>query len=277
LGNVSKQCGSLGEDEFGQWLGVSHRVGRLMLYWILPASGIPISVGTVQQMTNNKQKKDKMRSRMLNYDGKLKTVFETLTAAVSMDLDSIDLYKIIDPDNEDPEFFNTFTRVIDDMTLQCIDNVYNIEVVSDPYVGIEFSLVRGGECEMIHHKSLIWRNNLGVDAMGYQLSHKRNKWTSVVRDKQSYIEGTILIQELQASCQLNSKIPMGRAQRRRLKEVTKNLEGKDSIAVQSTAGVCKLGFFILWDLIQATMISTFDWGSFLIVFFRHCLSSLVHF
>ncbi len=31
----------LGEDELGRWIGVSHRVGRLMSFWIHPESGIP--------------------------------------------------------------------------------------------------------------------------------------------------------------------------------------------------------------------------------------------
>ena len=44
---------SLGEVEVAKWLGVSHRVGRLMSYWLLPESGIPISVTTAQRMTNN--------------------------------------------------------------------------------------------------------------------------------------------------------------------------------------------------------------------------------
>jgi hypothetical protein len=35
------------EVEVARWLGVSHRVGRLMSYWLLPESGIPISVTTV--------------------------------------------------------------------------------------------------------------------------------------------------------------------------------------------------------------------------------------
>jgi hypothetical protein len=33
----------LGEVEIARWIGVSHRVGRLMSYWLLPESGIPIS------------------------------------------------------------------------------------------------------------------------------------------------------------------------------------------------------------------------------------------
>ena len=42
----------LGQPELGKWLGVSHRVGQLMSYWILPISGIPISLTTVQQLTH---------------------------------------------------------------------------------------------------------------------------------------------------------------------------------------------------------------------------------
>ena len=40
---VFKQNAGLGEAKLGRWLGVSHKVGQLMSYWILPVSGIPIS------------------------------------------------------------------------------------------------------------------------------------------------------------------------------------------------------------------------------------------
>ena len=42
----------LGVPEVGRWLGVSHRVGQMMSYWILPESGIPVSCTTVQGITN---------------------------------------------------------------------------------------------------------------------------------------------------------------------------------------------------------------------------------
>ena len=41
----------LRELELGRWLGVSHRVGKLLSYWILPKSLIPISCTTVQWLT----------------------------------------------------------------------------------------------------------------------------------------------------------------------------------------------------------------------------------
>ena len=41
----------LGKIELGRWLGVSHRIGQLMSYWILPKSGRPVSCVTVQHVT----------------------------------------------------------------------------------------------------------------------------------------------------------------------------------------------------------------------------------
>jgi hypothetical protein len=66
----------LGEIELARWLGVSHKVGRLMSFWILPESGIPISATTVQRMTNDERGTDEMQSRMAQYEDKLKVIFE---------------------------------------------------------------------------------------------------------------------------------------------------------------------------------------------------------
>ena len=43
-----KQNAGLGEIQLGRCLGVSHKVGQLMSYWMLPISGIPILCVTVQ-------------------------------------------------------------------------------------------------------------------------------------------------------------------------------------------------------------------------------------
>jgi hypothetical protein len=64
----------------------------------------------------------------------------------------VDVSKVIDPDNEDPEFFTEFTRVIDDAALRRVDDIANVEVTSDQYVGLEFALTRGGEGEAVHAK-----------------------------------------------------------------------------------------------------------------------------
>ena len=62
----------LGEPSLGRWLGVSHRVGQLMSYWILTESGNIISCVTVQRLTNTDQQTVEWKQRMTEYDGKIK-------------------------------------------------------------------------------------------------------------------------------------------------------------------------------------------------------------
>jgi hypothetical protein len=140
----------LGEVKVGRWLGVSHRVGRLMSYWVLPESGIPVSVTTVQRLTNDERNTDEMKGRMSQYGEKLRVLFESQSADASQGLRDVDTSKVIDPDNEDPVFFEEFTRIIDDTTLPHADELGNVEVVTDNHVGMEFSLARGGECELVN-------------------------------------------------------------------------------------------------------------------------------
>ena len=70
----------LGEVEVARWLGVSHRVGRMMSYWLLPESGIPISATTVQRMTNDEKATDKMKQRMHHYEQRLWVLFDAKAA-----------------------------------------------------------------------------------------------------------------------------------------------------------------------------------------------------
>ena len=61
----------MGTPEIGRWLGVSHRVGQLMSYWILPSSGIPISVTTVQRITNLERQTDEYKKKIADYEKEL--------------------------------------------------------------------------------------------------------------------------------------------------------------------------------------------------------------
>jgi hypothetical protein len=103
----------LGEVELGRWLGVSHRVGRMMSYWLLPPSGIPISATTVQRFTNAERATDEMQKRMDEYNEKLKVLFEAQSADITHSLYNVPSDKIIDPKDEDPTFYDDFARVIE--------------------------------------------------------------------------------------------------------------------------------------------------------------------
>jgi Reverse transcriptase (RNA-dependent DNA polymerase) len=142
----------LGEVEVARWLGVSHRVGRLMSYWLLPISGIPISATTVQRMTNDEKTTEEMQRRMAQYEEHLQSTFDAQSADLTRTLRDVHSSYIIDPENEDPGFYDDFTRVIDDAQLKHADELYakEIDVLSDPYVGMEMAMTRGAEGELLH-------------------------------------------------------------------------------------------------------------------------------
>lgn len=56
--------GQLGTNQIGRWLGVSHKGGPFLTYWVLPASGIPISTDTVQNVTEGEKETDEVKEAM---------------------------------------------------------------------------------------------------------------------------------------------------------------------------------------------------------------------
>jgi hypothetical protein len=55
-------------------------------YWILPPSGIPVSVTTVQRLTNDERNTLEMQDRMRQYDEKLTVLFEAQSADMARGL-----------------------------------------------------------------------------------------------------------------------------------------------------------------------------------------------
>ena len=57
-----------GEMKLGRWLGVSHRVGSLMSYWVLTQKGNVISRTTVSRVTNLEMQIHSTKSRLQEFD-----------------------------------------------------------------------------------------------------------------------------------------------------------------------------------------------------------------
>ena len=56
----------LGETNLGKWLGVSHRVGSFMSYWVLIANGTVVSRTTVSRVTNLENQTDEKNQGSLH-------------------------------------------------------------------------------------------------------------------------------------------------------------------------------------------------------------------
>jgi hypothetical protein len=86
------------------------------------------------------------------YEERMKSTFNALSSDLTRTLHDVHSSYVIDPDNEDSGFFDDFTRVIDDAQLKHADDEYyrDVEVTSDPYVGMEMAMSRGAEGEVVH-------------------------------------------------------------------------------------------------------------------------------
>ena len=89
-----------------------------------------------------------MEQRTNQYDEKLKRVSEAQSADITNGLRNVDSSKIIDPENEDPDFFEVFMRVIDDATLKHPD-ADNVDITSDPCGGMELAMTQAGKGKMM--------------------------------------------------------------------------------------------------------------------------------
>lgn len=94
-----------------------------MSYWILPESGIPISVSIVQRLMNSERSTDEIEAHMKECDAKIKSVMESDSANLSHRLHNVETSKIIDHGNEGAEFFDDFTRFIDHVVLAHVDDI----------------------------------------------------------------------------------------------------------------------------------------------------------
>ena len=69
---VSYRCNTgLGEISIGRWIGVSHKIGQLMSYWVLPISGKAISTTNVQRLTDEEKGTEEYRQLMEAYDDRI--------------------------------------------------------------------------------------------------------------------------------------------------------------------------------------------------------------
>ena len=61
------------QAKIGRWLGIAHRVGSDMSYWILTESGKVIARSTVQNITTTDIATDEMKNRVATFDANLLT------------------------------------------------------------------------------------------------------------------------------------------------------------------------------------------------------------
>jgi hypothetical protein len=97
----------------GRWLGVSHRVGGFISYWVLAMRGTVISRTTVQRVTNLKKKTDEVKAAVSEFDSEISCCFKEVEDLA---------YDGAKPNPEDwseylqydPDFQEEFDKIVND-------------------------------------------------------------------------------------------------------------------------------------------------------------------
>ena len=142
-----KSNAGVGDAKLGQWLGVLHRIGPEMVYWILPESCQPISCTTVQRLTNLEIKQDIWRNCIDQFKSKTKRILEAQSSCIQPDPQIIQSGKLLSLELEDDDFTNEYNRVINSPHVKHIED---LRIGDDHYIGMELGIHRGDEPDVEH-------------------------------------------------------------------------------------------------------------------------------
>eukprot|EP00978_Attheya_sp_CCMP212_P042147 scaffold252254_cov45-Attheya_sp.AAC.1 len=98
--------------KLGRWVGVAHRIGQAMVYYVIPESGVPLVRSTVQPFSDEDKRNpavtaeivdlDKSINRILKKDDDLNWNGEIPNRLLDEDEDE-DGFKAVEPDSVMPE------------------------------------------------------------------------------------------------------------------------------------------------------------------------------
>ncbi|KAI2495086.1 Reverse transcriptase (RNA-dependent DNA polymerase) [Fragilaria crotonensis] len=145
-----RENAGLGETKVGRWLGVSHRIGTLMSFWVLSSSGKVLSRTTVQRMTQLEMQLEENKTRMKDFSEQLTERIVGGNDIVAEDENGNVILEIDDWDNPafDSEFVEKFGRTINDPTIKEADQDFTPDSFDDTYLNMELALPReGGEVQ----------------------------------------------------------------------------------------------------------------------------------
>ena len=128
--------------EPARWLGVSHRTGRMLCYYVLTQRGTVISRSTVQRVTNLEKMTSSVKETFRKFDDFIHTKLKCVNRGYIGDKPNPEDWA--DLMEEDEDFREEFQLMYNDDTLPEADD-YTPEVLEDTYLNMEIALPRDGE------------------------------------------------------------------------------------------------------------------------------------
>ena len=125
----------------GRWLGVSHRVGTLMSYWVLTDKCTIISRTTVQRITQLEAQVDDNIARSKEFDEEIKRRLNEDDYPVDGDkTNPAEWAEYLGEDIYDKDFLEEFDFVVDNNEVKEADETFTPDVFDDTYLRMELAL-----------------------------------------------------------------------------------------------------------------------------------------
>ena len=196
---VYKPNAGLGKETLGRWLGVLHKIGQLMSYWILTIAGMVVSCVTVQRLTNAEKKTDEWKARMKECDAAIRDRLEIMDSDLSIQASKVPKWNQLSIKDDDPEFVEEFRRVIDEKTIPYSkdDQIHShnkdsslAPPINDGFLNMEVGLPRGDDDALMH--AIVKKRKL--DDNGLQIgTYHNNPLLDTRAYEVEYSDGTIKI------------------------------------------------------------------------------------
>ena len=141
-----KENAGMGKTKMGRWLGVSHRTGSLMSFWILTPSCRVVSRTLVQRITNLELQEETNKKKMTTFDDAVKGYLRDYSHVLNDGSKSEPYDWSTHPFDDDPDFQEEFDNAINNPEIKEADELFTPDTY-DQYLQMELALPQGDSSE----------------------------------------------------------------------------------------------------------------------------------
>ncbi len=123
--------------QLARWIGIAHRVGQSMRYWLLPKSGVPIARTTIQKVSTEEHPTENFQSKL----GEFNQTIEDKLGDADLEPVALKLYredKDIDSDEDEPFDPQAQAIEISDVEIDAYDEL----LLSEPILERDGEMMR---------------------------------------------------------------------------------------------------------------------------------------
>ena len=141
-----KENAGMGKTKMGRWLGVSHKTGSLMSFWILTLSCCVVSRTSAQRITNLELQEETNKWRLTAFDDAVKGYLRDYNHVLNDGSKSEPYDWSTHPFDDDPDFQEEFDNAVNNPEVKDADELFTPDTY-DQYLQMELALPQGDSLE----------------------------------------------------------------------------------------------------------------------------------